>query len=144
RFFMEGQKQLIVYVVLYCLVRFVAYVRVNRERERELTEARLAELKMQLQPHFLFNALNMISSHLRDQPDVADAMLGHLSNFLRATLRASSAQEVPLREEIEFVDSYVAIMKARFESRLRVDASLPDAVRESPVPHLLLQQLVAN
>jgi signal transduction histidine kinase len=144
RFFMEGQKQLVVYVLFYCLLRFMAYARVNRERERELTEARMAALKMQLQPHFLFNALNMIASHVHDEPAIADAMLQHLSSFLRATLRASSAQEVPLREEIAFVDSYLEIMKARFEGRLRVDMTLPADVRETLVPPLLLQPLVEN
>ncbi len=151
RFFMEGQKQLIVYIALYCLLRFMAYVRANRERdvaaarlERELTEARLSALKMQLQPHFLFNALNMISSHVQDDPEVAGAMLQHLSHFLRATLHASGAQEVPLGEEIEFVDSYLAIMKARFEGRLRVDVSVPAELRETLVPHLLLQPLIEN
>ena len=144
RFFMEGQKQLVIYVGVYVLLRFMAYARANRERERELTEARLAALKMQLQPHFLFNALNMIAAHVHDNPDLADAMLQHLSNFLRATLRASAAQEVPLREEIEFVDSYLEIMKARFEGRLRVDVALPADVRDTLVPHLLLQPLVEN
>lgn len=144
RFFMEGQKQLVVYVCVYLLLRFLAYARANRERERELTEAKLAALKMQLQPHFLFNALNMIASHVRDEPEIADAMLQHLSNFLRATLRASNAQEVPLREEIEFVDSYLAIMKARFEGRLRVDVALAADARDTLVPHLLLQPLVEN
>ena len=144
RFFMEGQKQLVVYVGVYCLLRFLAYARANRERERELTEARLAALKMQLQPHFLFNALNMISAHVHDNPAVADAMLLHLSNFLRATLRASNAQEVSLREEIDFVQSYLAIMKARFEDRLRVDVALGADVHDTLVPHLLLQPLVEN
>ena len=144
RFFMEGQKQLVVYVGLYCLLRFLAYARANRERQRELTEAKLAALKMQLQPHFLFNALNMISAHVHDDPAVADAMLQHLSHFLRATLRASNAQEVSLREEIEFVESYLAIMKARFEERLNVEVALPADVRDTLVPHLLLQPLVEN
>jgi hypothetical protein len=144
RFFMEGQKQLVVYVMLYCLLRFIAYARANRERERELTEAKLAALKMQLQPHFLFNALNMISAHVHDNPAVADAMLQHLSSFLRATLKASTAQEVSLREEIEFVESYLGIMKARFEERLTVDVALPADVRDTLVPHLLLQPLVEN
>lgn len=144
RFFMEGQKQLVVYVLLYCLLRFLAYARANRERERELTEAKLAALKMQLQPHFLFNALNMISAHVHDDPEVAAAMLQHLSNFLRATLKASNAQEVSLREEIEFVESYLAIMKARFEERLHVDVNLGADVRDTLVPHLLLQPLVEN
>jgi LytS/YehU family sensor histidine kinase len=143
RFFMEGQKQLIVYVSLYALVRFLAYQRVNRERDAQLTEARLAALKMQLQPHFLFNALNTIASHVRDDPEAA-AMIEHLSSFLRATLRSSAAQEVPLREEIAFLDSYLAIMKARFEERLQVDVSLPAGVREILVPHLLLQPVVEN
>lgn len=144
RFFMEGQKQLVVYVLLYCLLRFIAYARANRERERELTEAKLAALKMQLQPHFLFNALNMISANVHDNPAVADAMLQHLSSFLRATLKASNAQEVSLREEIEFVESYLAIMRARFEERLQVDVVLPAEVRDTLVPHLLLQPLVEN
>ncbi len=144
RFFMEGQKQIIVYVSLYALVRFLAYQRVNRERDAQLTEARLAALKMQLQPHFLFNALNTIASHVRDDPEAAAAMIEHLSSFLRATLRSSAAQEVPLREEIDFLDSYLAIMKARFEERLQVDVSLPPDVRETLVPHLLLQPVVEN
>ena len=144
RFFMEGQKQLIVYIAVYALMRFLAYLRVNRERERELTEAKLAALKMQLQPHFLFNALNMIASHVKDDPDTASAMIEHLSSFLRATLRSSSAQEVPLREELELLDSYLAIMRARFESRLHVDVSLAADVRETLVPHLLLQPVVEN
>jgi signal transduction histidine kinase len=151
RFFMEGQKQLIIYGALYALLRFLAYARANRERdiaaarlERELTEARLAALKMQLQPHFLFNALNMIASHVSENRDTAGAMLQHLSDFLRATLRSSGAQEVPLHEEMEFLDSYLAIMKARFEERLRVEVSMPADVHETLVPYLLLQPLVEN
>lgn len=151
RFFMEGQKQLIVYVALYATVRFLAYARANRERdlaaarlERELTEARLEALKMQLQPHFLFNALNMIAAHVSEDRDTASEMLQHLSTFLRATLRSSGAQEVPLHEEMAFLDSYLAIMKARFEERLRVDVSLPAGVGETLVPYLLLQPLVEN
>lgn len=151
RFLMEGQKQLMVYVAVYAFLRFLAYARANRERdiasarlERELTESRLAALKMQLQPHFLFNALNMIASHVHDDPETAGAMVQHLSDFLRATLRSSATHEVPLREEVIFLDSYLAIMKARFEDRLRVNVSLPPEVRETLVPHLLLQPLVEN
>jgi len=144
RFVMEGQKQLLGYAALYALLRFIESSRATARLERELTEARLATLKMQLQPHFLFNALNMIASHVHDDPDTSSAMIRHLSNFLRATLRHSGAQEVPLREEIDFLDSYLEIMKARFEERLRVDVSLPADVRDTLVPHLLLQPLVEN
>jgi len=144
RFFMEGQKQLIGYVALYVILRFVHFTRAKAQLERDLTDARLAALKMQLQPHFLFNALNMIAAHIHDDPDTASAMLQHLSTFLRATLRHTGGQEVPLREEIAFLDSYLEIMKARFEDRLRVEVSLPAEVRETLVPHLLLQPLVEN
>ena len=151
RFFMEGQKQLIIYISIYSLLRFIAYARANRERdvaaarlERELTEARLAALKMQLQPHFLFNALHMIASHIENDPKIAGAMLQHLSSFLRATLRSSAAQEVPLREEMDFLASYVEIMKARFEERLSVVVSIPAEVGATLVPHLFLQPMVEN
>jgi two-component system LytT family sensor kinase len=151
RFFMEGQKQLIIYLAVYSLIRFLAYARANRERdvaaarlERELTEARLAALKMQLQPHFLFNALHMIASHVEDDPKIASVMLQHLSSFLRATLRSPAAQEVPLREEMDFLDSYVEIMKARFEERLNVVVSVPAELGDTLVPHLLLQPMVEN
>jgi len=151
RFFMEGQKQFIVYVAVYSVLRFIAYARANRERdmtaarlERELTEARLAALKMQLQPHFLFNALNTIASHIEDDPRAAAAMVQHLSIFLRSTLRSSAAQEVPLRDEMDFLASYVAIMKARFEDRLNVTVCVPAELGDTLVPHLFLQPMVEN
>jgi two-component system, LytTR family, sensor kinase len=151
RFLMEGAKQLVIYVLIYGLVALAAYARRNRERElraarleRELSEARLAALKMQLNPHFLFNTLNMISSHVHESPDAAEEMIAHLSDFLRMTLRHASAQEVSLATEIEFLEAYLAIMKARFEGRLAVEVAFDDAVREALVPHLVLQPLVEN
>jgi signal transduction histidine kinase len=151
RFFMEGGKQLLGYVATYVLVAVAAYARRNRERERrasrlerELTEARLAALKMQLNPHFLFNTLNMISSHVHDDPGTAEEMIAHLSDFLRMTLRHAQTQEVPLATEIEFLEAYLAIMKARFESRLSVEIGFEDAARDALVPHLVLQPLVEN
>lgn len=151
RFFMEGAKQLVAYVLVYALVAIAEYARRNRERElraarleRELTEARLAALKMQLNPHFLFNTLNMISSHVHDAPDTAEEMIAHLSDFLRMTLRHAQTQEVPLATELEFLEAYLAIMKARFESRLAVELGFEEAAREALVPHLVLQPLVEN
>jgi signal transduction histidine kinase len=151
RFFMEGTKQLVGYALVYALVAMADYARRNRERElraarleRELTEARLAALKMQLNPHFLFNTLNMISSHVHEAPDTAEEMIAHLSDFLRLTLRHAQTQEVPLATELEFVHAYLAIMKARFESRLAVELGFDEAAREALVPHLVLQPLVEN
>ena len=151
RFLMEGGKQAIAYWATYAVVAFMAYARRNRERElraahleRELTEARLSALKMQLNPHFMFNALNMISSHVYDEPRTAEAMIAHLSDFLRATLRLSRSQEVPLEQELQFLEAYLAIMKARFEDRLVVRVDVADEARGALVPHLILQPLVEN
>lgn len=151
RFFMEGQKQAVVYWLVYSVVAVTAALRRSREREllasrleKELTEARLQALKMQLNPHFLFNTLNMISSYVHADPNVADAMLGHLSDFLRLTLRLSGVQEVPLGKELEFLHAYLAITKARFEDRLTVEVDVPGEAREALVPHLVLQPLVEN
>lgn len=151
RFVMEGQKQLLIYWLVYAVVALLAYARRNRERElaaarleRQLTEARLAALKMQLNPHFLFNTLNMIASHVHDRPAVAEAMIEHLSDFLRLTLGRRSVQEVPLGEELEFLDAYLEIMKARFEEALAVEIEVAPGARQALVPHLILQPLVEN
>src|SRR5262249_3015504 len=107
RFFMEGGKQLVGYWGVYAVLALRDYAQRSRERElraarlqRELTEARLQALKMQLNPHFLFNTLNMISSHVHDDPSRAEEMIAHLSDFLRMTLRHSQEQEVPLSTEL--------------------------------------------
>lgn len=151
RFLMEGGKHLLFYSALLALVTALGYARRSREGKlaasrlaAELTEARLEALKMQLNPHFLFNTLNMISSHVHDDPDTADAMIGHLSDFLRETLRQSKAQEVTLERELELLGAYLAITKARFEERLRVEVDVADGCGTSLVPHLVLQPLVEN
>jgi len=151
RFLMEGGKQVFTYLGVFAVQMAFGYAERTREREvaaarleRELTEARLSALKMQLNPHFLFNTLHMISSHIADDPRTADAMIGHLSDFLRVTLRHAPAQEVPLDKEIEFLDDYLAIMKARFENRLVVEVRVSPDTRDALVPHLVLQPLVEN
>jgi sensor histidine kinase YesM len=151
RFAMEYQKQLAAYVLVYGLVTFVAWVRRGRETQlraselaRQLSEARLAALKRQLEPHFLFNALNTVSAFVREDPARAEAMIGHLSDFLRETLRHADAAEVPLGKELDFLRSWVEIMKARFEDRLDVAIDVPPGTLGVLVPHLVLQPLVEN
>lgn len=151
RFPMEYLKQAAVYVLVYGLVRFVAWLRRSRESElraselsRQLTEARLAALKRQLEPHFLFNALNTVSAFVREDPARAEAMIGHLSAFLRETLRHANAVEVPLGRELAFLSSWLEIMKARFEDRLDVTVDVPPDALGVLVPHLVLQPLVEN
>lgn len=112
--------------------------------EAELANARLAALKMQLQPHFLFNALNSISSLVPDEPRAAQKMIGELAELLRMTLAGEGDHDTPLRRELELLDRYVAIERVRFGERLRVEVSAePDAL-DAPIPTLLLQPLVEN
>jgi LytS/YehU family sensor histidine kinase len=112
--------------------------------EARLSEARLHALQMQLNPHFLFNTLNSISSLMYTDVEAADAMMTRLSELLRATLHGSQRQEVSLREELELLDRYLDIERIRFEKRLRVRMDVEPAALEGLVPAFCLQPLVEN
>ena len=112
--------------------------------ESQLTEARLQNLQLQLQPHFLFNALNTISSAMYEDPRAADAMLTHLSDLLRVSLRSGQTQEVSLAEELEALHHYTSLLTARFGSRLRLRIDVAPRAREARVPSFVLQPLVEN
>jgi two-component system, LytTR family, sensor kinase len=110
-----------------------------------LSEARLAALQAQLQPHFLFNALHTLSTLILDgQTREANEILSHLSRYLRMTLDTASSSTVPLARELQFLDAYLRIQKARFEDRLRVILEIDESARGASVPHLILQPLVEN
>lgn len=114
------------------------------ELESNLAQAQLQNLRLQLQPHFLFNALNTISSVMYEDVDAADEMISRLSEFLRLTLSSSPAQEVRLSEELRFLDLYLNIMRARFEDKLRVRMEIEPGLEDALVPQLILQPLVEN
>jgi two-component system LytT family sensor kinase len=97
-----------------------------------------------LQPHFLFNTLNTISSVMYEDVRIADRMITRLSDLLRLSLEQGAAQEVTLEREIEFLRLYVETMKARFEERLNVEVEADAETRRALVPPLLLQPLVEN
>lgn len=112
--------------------------------EHSFAEARLNSLRMQLDPHFLFNALNTISSHVERDPKLTRRMIEHLGDLLRLSLESKDKQEVPLVEELAFLEHYLAIQKIRFGSQLRVEMQVAPEVRFAWVPSLFLQPLVEN
>jgi two-component system, LytTR family, sensor kinase len=110
----------------------------------QLVDAELRALRMQLEPHFLFNTLNAIQAHVRDTPAVAEAMLGHLSAVLRAVLASSEHAERPLGDELALVRRLLSLHEVRFGNRLQVSISTDDVADRALVPTLLLQPLVEN
>ena len=112
--------------------------------ERRFTEARLNVLRMQLDPHFLFNALNTISSQVERDPRLARAMIEHLGDLLRMSLETRDKQEIPLVEELAFLDHYLAIQRIRFGDHLKIEIRVDADVKYALVPSLILQPLVEN
>jgi two-component system, LytTR family, sensor kinase len=125
--------------------------RVARERELrasklegDLARAQLDALRMRLNPHFLFNTLNGISGLMRENVEAADLMLTRLSDLLRLTLERADVQEVPLKQELDFVRQYVEIQRLRFGERLSVTIDAAPETLALAVPSLSLQPLVEN
>jgi len=114
------------------------------ETRLRAAEAQLRALKMQLQPHFLFNTLNSISALLEEDPRAADRMLARLGDFLRLTLESSGNQEVTLEQELEFLRCYLEIERVRFDDRLNVAFNIDPAALNAAVPNLLLQPIAEN
>jgi two-component system, LytTR family, sensor kinase len=115
------------------------------ELETQLMRAQLSALKMQLQPHFLFNTLNAIMVLVRQQKgQEAEQMLARLSDLLRCVLEDVEAQEVPLRRELEYLQLYLSIEQVRFQDRLRAEISADPAILGAAVPQMGLQPIVEN
>ena len=112
--------------------------------EEQLTKARLETLKMQLNPHFLFNTLNMISSTMYEDIETADKMIASLSDLLRITLKSSSKGENILAKEIEILNLYIEIMKARFKDMLEIELKIDEEATKALVPNFIFQPLVEN
>jgi two-component system LytT family sensor kinase len=110
----------------------------------ELVNAQLTALKMQLQPHFLFNTLNSISELMHQNIKLADEMMVRLGDFLRLTLENTGKQSVTLAKELEFLQSYLRIEEIRFQDRLSVVLEIPEETKLALVPNLILQPIVEN
>jgi signal transduction histidine kinase len=151
RYPMELANDLISYGMFLTAVALYRWHRELRARERHAAElqrslarAELQALRLQLQPHFLFNALNTVSSVMYEDPAAADAMVGELAELLRFSLHTSRTQEVPLATEVAVLERYVGLMRARFGDALRVELDVPPELAGAMVPSLLLQPLVEN
>ena len=112
--------------------------------QRQLTEARLQALRMQLNPHFLFNTLHAVSTLVGEDPGGVRRMIARLSTLLRHVLEDAGRDEVPLRQELQFLRTYLEIMQIRFQGRLEADLEATPEAEEALVPHLILQPLVEN
>jgi LytS/YehU family sensor histidine kinase len=115
------------------------------EAEAQATAARLAALRYQLNPHFLFNTLNAVSSAVITRRNAeAEAMLEKLAEFLRVTLAADPEGLIPLEDELATIQAYLEIESIRFRDRLGVDFFCPDDLRGAVVPSFILQPLIEN
>jgi LytS/YehU family sensor histidine kinase len=148
---MEFSNDLISFTSLVGLYYFFQRFRLAQAQQlaaaqlqTKLAEAQLENLRLQLQPHFLFNTLNTISSVMYEDVAAADVMLTQLSDLLRLTLRASRTHEIPLAEELQITRLYLELMQKRFEDKLRVNYAIDPALDTSLVPQLILQPLLEN
>ncbi len=151
RYVYEGATDLVHVIAIVAVFTAVDAALSRRERdrrtaivERSLLEAELRALRLRLEPHFLFNALNTISATMYENVPAADAQLAHLASLLRAAVRTADVQEVPLADELAVLEHYVALLHARFEQRLTVTIEVAPAALRCLVPSLLLQPLVEN
>jgi signal transduction histidine kinase len=138
------------WVILAMMMATSHYERSRLEQVRtsklqaQLAEARLRALQMQLQPHFVFNALHSLSDLVTDEPKTAVRLIARLGDFLRLTLQNSTSQWVPLKRELDFLEAYLEIERVRFGDRLKVVFQIDPQSLDAEVPSLILQPLVEN
>ena len=158
RFLMEYHKQFLAYWSIYVGLRAWAHYQQSRERERqaaalelktselerELAQAQLQVLRSQLNPHFLFNTLNMVSSVMYEDVDRADHMIAALSRMLRMSLEEHVGARVSMRRELEFVQCAVELITARFQDRVAIEIQCPAEAMDALVPNMLLYTFIEN
>lgn len=145
------QQNFLTYWILVAGTQATGYYRSYREGEvrsaelsAQLAQAQLQALRMQLHPHFLFNTLNAISTLVHKDPEAADRMIAQLSDLLRLTLENMGVQEVPLAQELQFLERYLDIERTRFVDRLTVCMEIAPETLDASTPYLILQPIVEN
>jgi signal transduction histidine kinase len=144
-------NQLLVYLAVLAAGFAREFFRRDQRRQRQavqlqaqLAEARLDALRMQINPHFLFNTLHAVSALVERDPSGVRRMIARLSELLRHTIESHATDEVTLRDELAFLRRYIEIMEIRFQGRLRVDMNVADDTQDALVPNLILQPIVEN
>jgi signal transduction histidine kinase len=147
----EFIDSLVIFWAAFFLFRGIGYYLSFREKERmaqqlqsQLVHAQMRALRMQLNPHFLFNTMNSISSLMRSDVGAADLMLEQLSRLLRITLHRGDAQLIPLSDEMEFIEMYLAMQGRRFAGRVNQQVNVDPGVHDALVPAMILQPIVEN
>lgn len=142
---------IVIYLLTMSACVAFAHFRKSQERERRaieleahLAQAQLQLLRMQINPHFLFNTLNAISTLVHTSPDTADEMITDLSELFRFSLESSNDQEIPLSRELELLRRYLAIEQRRFGQRLEIEQNADPEILDALVPPLILQPIVEN
>jgi two-component system LytT family sensor kinase len=135
----------------FLVIRAIGYYRESRRRERdmsqlavELTEARMLALRMQINPHFLFNTMNSVSSLMYTDVGAADRMLEQLCSLLRVSLERGPKQLICLQQEMEFIEMYLSLQDLRSAGRVRQDIIIDPRLYDALVPTMILQPLVEN
>ena len=139
-----GATDIMVYWAIVAVSHAINYFRKYQEREFRLAQAELQALRTQLHPHFLFNTLNAIAELVYSDPKAADRSILRLSELLRFSLASGKAQEVTLKEEIEFLEKYVEIHKTLMRDRLNVRVCVDPETLDAAVPNMIVQPLVEN
>jgi len=144
RYLMELPVQAIHYATWIAVYAVYRHWLRTKDLEKQLISARLENLSHQLQPHFLFNALNAVSAAIYEDRDRADHMLERIADFLRATLKLPDSQMNPVTTELALARQYLGVMKARLEDRLTFEIACEVQAESVKVPSLLLQPLIEN
>jgi two-component system LytT family sensor kinase len=144
RYFMEFPSDVIAYAMWVAAFTIYQNWLRTKDLETQLVSARLENLSHQLQPHFLFNALNAVSATMYEDLGRADRMLERICDFLRATLRLPDSPMVPVSTELALARQYLEVMQARLEDRLHFEILCIPEAESFPVPALLLQPLIEN